>query len=182
MRKAGRSVLALITAAGLVSGCAWHRRPSEPAWRNQVRYGGGPSVGPPISSFTGQAPPTEWCLRSAGRATGDLGGNWLQTSRGWLRQVLSDSSELGAWHKVLGGAPVLVATDSITQVLDEVTCREIAQMLNRDLLGWEVGPPPVVVFRIRDFLIAFPSNARRGEFGMAAGMGLDHRIRGVAAW
>jgi hypothetical protein len=68
------------------------------------------------------------------------------------------------------------------QIVDEPTCHEIAEVLNRDLLGWEVGPPPVVVFRIHDFLIAFPSNASRGEFGMAAGMSLDHSIRGVAAW
>lgn len=139
-------------------------------------------MGPPISNFTGQVRPTEWCLRSAGQATGDMGGNWLRTSREWLRQVLSDTSGMSAWHKVLGGAPVIAPTDSITQVLDEATCHEIADVLNRDLLGWEVGPPPVVIFSVRDFLIAFPSNARRGEWGMAAGMGADHRIRGVAAW
>jgi hypothetical protein len=67
-------------------------------------------------------------------------------------------------------------------VLDESTCHDIAKMLNRDLLGWDVGPPPVVIFDVRGFLIAFPSNARRGEWGMAAGVGADHRIRGVATW
>jgi hypothetical protein len=58
----------------------------------------------------------------------------------------------------------------------------MAQIVNRDLLGWEVGPPPMVVFRVRDYLIAYPSNARMGEFGMAVGMNLKHQIRGVATW
>lgn len=48
--------------------------------------------------------------------------------------------------------------------------------------GWSVGPPPVVIFRVYDYLIAFPSNARRGEFGLAVGMSSQRRIRGVAAW
>jgi hypothetical protein len=73
-------------------------------------------------------------------------------------------------------------TDSILQVSDEAVCHEIAQTLNRDLLGWNVGPPPVVIFRVRDYIIAYPSNARRGEFGLAVGMSLQRRIRGVATW
>jgi hypothetical protein len=109
--------------------------------------------------------------------------NWIQASRSWLSQVLSDTTDHGeGWRSVLGGAPRLTEADSINQITDEATCNEIAEVLNRDLLGWDVGPPPVVVFRVRDYLIAFPSNARLGEFGMAAGMGLDRRIRGVASW
>jgi len=55
-------------------------------------------------------------------------------------------------------------------------------VVNRGVLGWDVGPPPVVVFRVRDYLVAYPSNARMGEFGMAVGMNLGHQIRGVATW
>jgi hypothetical protein len=154
-----------------------------PPWRDSVRYGGGPSVGPPPSDYTGAVPPTQWCLRATGRASGDFGGQWTETSRGWLREVLSDSTDHGAgWRKVLGGAPRLVATDSIVQIETEAVCRDIAQLLNREVLGWSAGPPPIVVFRVRNYLIAFPSNARRGEFGLAVGMSLDRQIRGVATW
>jgi hypothetical protein len=83
---------------------------------------------------------------------------------------------------VLGGAPRLAPTDSIVQVTDEHRCRDIAEIINRGLLGWDVGPPPVVVFQVRDYLVAYPSNARMGEFGMAVGMSLKHEIRGVATW
>lgn len=104
-------------------------------------------------------------------------------SRSWLRRVLGDTTHFGAgWRKVLGGAPSLAPRDSITQVTDEGACREIADIINRALLGWDVGPPPVVVFRIRDYLIAYPSNARMGEFGLAVGMSLEHEIRGIATW
>ncbi len=65
---------------------------------------------------------------------------------------------------------------------DERECREISRIINRDLLGWQVGPPPIVVFRVRDYLIAYPSNAGLGEFGLAVGMSLRREIRGVAAW
>ncbi|HET8944913.1 MAG TPA: hypothetical protein VFO59_09050 [Dehalococcoidia bacterium] len=83
---------------------------------------------------------------------------------------------------MLGGAPTLAPGDSIVQVTEEGECRVIADILNRELLGWDVGPPPVVVFRVKDYLIAYPSNARMGEFGMAVGMTLGHEIRGVATW
>jgi hypothetical protein len=159
---------------------------ATPLWRDSVRYGGGPSVGAPPSDYSGAKPPAEWCLRATRRAPGDFGvtgQNWTQASRSWLRQVLSDTTDHGAgWRKVLGGAPKLAPSDSIVQVTDEVECRVIAETLNRELLGWEVGPPPVVVFRVKDYLIAYPSNARMGEFGMAAGMTLRHQIRGVASW
>jgi hypothetical protein len=157
-----------------------------PPWRNRVRYGGGPSVGAPPSDYTGAAPPKRWCLESDGRATGDLGlhgGRWRDVSRSWLRQVLSDTTDLGAtWRQVLGGAPQLTPADSITEVSDEATCRAVAAGVHRELLGWRVGPPPVVVFRVRDYLIVYPSNARMGEFGFAVGMTLDRKVRGVATW
>jgi hypothetical protein len=97
--------------------------------------------------------------------------------------VLSDTTDFGTnWRKVLGGAPPFAQGDSIVQVTDEDECREIAQIINRDLLGWKVGPPPVVVFRVGDHLIAYPSNAGRGEFGLAVGMNLQREIRGVSTW
>ena len=159
-----------------------------PIWRDSARYGGGPSVGAPPSDFTGVREPVAWCLRPTGRATGDFavtGQRWLDASRGWLLQMLSDTTDWGSgWRKVLGGAPRLATTDadSIIQVLDEGECKEVAAILNRDVLGWQVGPPPVVIFRIHDHLIAYPSNARRGEWGLAVAMDRAHRIRAVATW
>ena len=154
---------------------------TTPAWRDSARYGGGPSVGPPPSDYTGAAPPARWCLQATGQASGDLRGGWTETSRSWLRQVLSDTTRV-AWRRVLGGAPQITSADSIVQITDEASCREIAEILNREVLGWRVGPPPVVIFRVRDHLIAFPSNARRGEWGLAVGMTLRREIRGVALW
>ena len=157
-----------------------------PIWRNRVRYGGGPSIGAPPSDFMGKAPPVKWCLETDGPGAGDLsprGTSFKTVSRSWLRQVLSDTSAFGAtWRKVLGGAPRMMARDSIVEVIDEQTCRKAAQAINRELLGWQVGPPPVVMFRVGDFLIVYPSNARLGEFGYAVGMSLDSTIRGVATW
>jgi hypothetical protein len=160
--------------------------PPSPPWRDSVRYGSGPSVGAPPSDYTGAKPPARWCLQATRRAPGDFavtGQTWTQASRSWLREVLSDSTDLGTgWRRVLGGAPRLAPADSIVQVTDEPTCHAIAEILNRELLGWDVGPPPVVVFRVRDYLIAYPSNARMGEFGMAVGMSLRRQIRGVSTW
>ena len=159
---------------------------TKPLWRDSVRYGGGPSVGAPPSDYTGERPPTAWCLKATGRSRGDFGmagWNWTAASRSWLHDVLSDATKHGeVWRRVLGGAPQLTAGDSIIQVLDEPTCHDIAEILNRDLLGWDAGPPPVVVFQMRDYLIAYPSNAHLGEFGMAVGMSMDRQIRGVASW
>lgn len=159
---------------------------AAPPWRDSVRYGGGPSVGAPPSDYTGATPPSQWCLQATRRAPGDFavtGQSWKAASRSWLHQVLSDTTSWGAgWRKVLGGAPRLAPTDSIVQVTDEHRCRDIAEIINRGLLGWGVGPPPVVVFQVRDYLVAYPSNARMGEFGMAVGMSLKHEIRGVATW
>jgi hypothetical protein len=155
-------------------------------WRDSVRYGEGPSVGAPPSDYTGAAPPAQWCLRATGPASGDLGSSkqsWTEVSQSWLRQVLSDTTVLGAgWRKVLGGAPQFTQSDTIVQVLDEAACHDIAETINHGLLGWKNGPPPVVVFQIRSYLVAYPSNARMGEFGLAVGMDLAHHIRGVSSW
>lgn len=86
------------------------------------------------------------------------------------------------WRTVLGGAPRLAPQDSIFQLTDEDACRDTARIIDSGLLGWKVGPSPVVVFRVRDYLIAYPSNARMGEFGYAVGMSLRHEILGVATW
>ena len=43
--------------------------------------------------------------------------------------------------------------------------------VNRNVLAWEVGPPPMVVFQVHDYLIAYPSNAvdaGTAHFGVAA--------------
>lgn len=170
-----------VTAADSVA-----RAAPVPVWRKQVRYGGGPSVGAPPSDFMGKAPPSVWCLATDGAGGGDLsprGTHFKEVSRGWLRQVLSDTMELGqGWRKVLGGAPTLTPRDSIIEVTEERTCQQAAQNINHDVLGWQVGPPPVVIFRVGEYLIVYPSNARLGEFGYAVGMSRDLVIRGVAAW
>lgn len=188
MRSLARYALALVVlvcGSRAASAQRGHDSSAVPAppWRDSVRYGGGPSVGPPPSDYTGAAPPSKWCLQATGRATGDLSGQWTETSRGWLREVLSDTTDLGdGWRKVLGGAPKLAPADSIVQIEDEAVCHDVAQRLNRQLLGRNVGPPPVVIFRVPDYLIAYPSNFRLGEFGVAVGMTLERRIRGVATW
>jgi len=169
------------------AGDSTKQRPA-PVWRDSARYGGGPSVGAPPSDYTGAKAPDVWCLQPTGRATGDFGVSgqrWLDVSRGWLRQILSDSTEWGStWRGVLGSAPRLAPADtgSVVQVLDEVECQQVAAILNRDVLGWIVGPPPVVILRVREHLIAYPSNARRGEWGLAVAMNRSHRILGVATW
>jgi len=193
-------IFVLVTAALLSSrpACAQHspdpvatvdsgtRADADPVWRNRVRYGGGPSVGTPPSDFVGKAPPLRWCLETDGPGHGDLsprGTSFKAVSRSWLRQVLSDTTEFGAtWRKVLGGAPQMVVRDTIIEVRDEQTCHTAAQVINREVLGWQVGPPPVVMFRVGEYLIVYPSNARLGEFGYAVGMSRDLVIRGVATW
>jgi len=168
-----------------VSDSISHTTPA-PAWRNQVRYGDGPSVGAPPSDFMGKAPPSVWCLATDGPGGGDMsprGSHFKEVTRSWLRQILSDTTDFGdGWRKVLGGAPRVTSRDSIIEVVDESTCQRVARIINRDVLGWQVGPPPVVIFRIGDYLIAYPSNARLGEFGYAVGMRRDLLIRGVATW
>jgi hypothetical protein len=138
------------------------------------------------SKYNGEKAPPMWCLQATGRAAGDFGSSgesWTRISRSWLRQVLSDTTDFGdGWREVLGGAPQLTSSDSIVQLVDEDECRTVAQLINDDLLGRKVGPPPVVISRVRDYIIAYPSNAWRGESGRAVGMTLRHEIRGVATW
>src|SRR6185369_17446764 len=90
------SVLATLTSSVSHAQRTSDSSAAAPAWRDNVRYGGGPSVGPPPSDFTGATPPAQWCLQATGRASGDFGGMWTTTSRGWLREVLSDSTDLGS--------------------------------------------------------------------------------------
>lgn len=179
-------IVAGVLLVASFAGVAAAQNVPAPVWRDSARYGGGPSVGAPPSTFTGDKAPDRWCLETDARGHGDfgqVGWGWTTASRGWLRQILSDTTEWGTvWRKVLGGAPMIVATDSIVQVMDETACRTVADILNRDVLGWSVGPPPVVIFQIKDYLIAYPSNARRGEWGLAVGMTMQRQIRGVATW
>src|SRR5439155_22459901 len=56
-----------------------------------------------------------------------------------------------------------------------------ASGINRDVLGWNVAPH-IVLLRIQDRLVAFPSNASMGEFGFAVQLDLSPRILGVATW
>ena len=156
-----------------------------PKWSTQVRYGGGPSVGAPRSDFTGEAAPERWCLVTDAPGAADMsrGRSWRMVSRGWLRRILSDTTDFGeTWRRVLGGAPTMSPADSLTEVTDETICRAVAGTLSRELLGWPVGPPPVTVMEVRGYLFAFPSNAWMGEFGYAVGMDRTDRIRGVGTW
>jgi len=162
------------------------RSPSPaPPWSNRIRYGGGPSVGAPPSDYTGATPPRRSCLVTDARGSGDMSSrtSWREASRYWLREVLSDTTDFGeTWRNVLGGAPTLAPSDSVIEIADEATCRDVARIVHRDVLGWRVGPPPVVLFRVRDYFIAFPSNARMGEFGFAVGMNSRLEIQGVSTW
>jgi hypothetical protein len=143
-----------------------------PRW--QARYGGGPSFGSPNSDFDGSRPPTQWCLPT---------DQWGEASLGWLRRVLSDTTEFGdGWRKVLGGAATLRASDSLTVVRDEALCRRAADVVNREVLGWSVGPPPIFLVRVRNGLIAYPSNAQLGEFGQAVALDSALHVLGVATW
>ena len=130
------------------------------------------------------APPARWCLRSTAPATGDFavsGRSWIEITRGWLHTVLGyPTPDQSGWRAVLG-APLVQPGDSIVQVFDEAECRRIAQVINRDVLGWRMAPP-VVVLRVRGYTVAFPANARFGEFGLAVGLDARRVIRGVAAW
>jgi hypothetical protein len=162
---------------------------ATPPWAKRVRYGGGPSIGGPPSSYDGSAPPTRWCLVADSATPAPVPqrqwtlAKWQQISVHHLRSVLRDTTDFGTtWRSVLGGASLVAANDSIVIETDEELCRSLAESLNRELLGWEVGPPPVAVFRVRDYLFAFPSNARIGHFGYAVGFDKRRTIRGVATW
>ncbi len=143
-----------------------------PRWR--ARYGGGPSFGSPRSDFDGSRPPTRWCLPA---------DRWGEASLGWLRRVLSDTTEFGdGWRKVLGGPATLRASDSLTVVKDDELCHRVADVVNREVLGWSVGPPPIFLVRVPNGLIAYPSNAQLGEFGQAVALDSSLQVGGVATW
>ena len=178
--------------AFLVAACATQPDPpiedstAPPPWGERVRYGGGPSIGPPPSSYTGEAPPEVWCWDESVVAQGDVGVagfGWNEATTSWLRQLLTDSAGLGPrWREAIGGTPPLSEGDTLLRVDDDPACREMALIVNRDVLGWEVGPPPVVVLQHRDFSFVFPSNASRGEFGLVIGLDSSRQIRGVLTW
>lgn len=158
----------------------------EPPWRHRIVYGEGPSVGTPVSDFSGATPPSQWCLRATRRPPGDFGisgGTWDATSRSWLTDILADTTDFGAgWRQRLGGLPFATPTDSIVQIFDESRCHEIATLLNTQVLGWKVGPPPVVVYSLGATLLAFPSNARFGEWGLVVALTLDGVIQAAVLW
>lgn len=107
----------------------------KPPWADSLRYGGGPSFGAPEAEFDGKKPVAQWCLGPS---------PWWRASEGWLRQVLSDTSEHGhTWRRVLGNAPTIAATDSIRVVTQEARCVALARLIHRGLLGWPEGPPPI---------------------------------------
>ena len=130
-------------------------------------------MGSPRSEFDGSRPPPRWCLPS---------GEWERASAELMTKILGDTTEFGAaWRSALGDAPALLPSDTATVVLDEPACQQAAAVINRDLLGWNEAPP-ILLLRIKDRLVAFPSNATMGEFGFAVHLDLSPRILGVATW
>jgi hypothetical protein len=146
---------------------------TEFPWRDSVRYGGGPSFGAPDSDFDGTNPPKAWCLTA---------GDWGTASRGWLKRVLSDTTDWGdGWRDALRGAPRLAATDSVVAVQAESQCHRAAQIVNRAFLGWPTAPP-VMLLEANGHFIVLPSSVRLGEFGLAVHIDPDWILRGVATW
>jgi hypothetical protein len=130
-------------------------------------------MGAPRSDFDGSRPPPRWCLPS---------DEWERASAALLTELLRDTTDFGAgWRGALGDAPVLLPSDTATRVVDETVCQQASAVINRDLLGWNVAPP-ILLLRIKDRLVAFPSNASMGEFGFAVQLDLSPRILGVATW
>ena len=147
---------------------------SDTAPRWQARYGGGPSFGSPDSNFDGSHPPAQWCLPT---------NRWGQATIGWLHRVLSDTTDFGdGWRMVLGNAPRLLDTDTLSVMANEYLCRRAAAVVNREVLGWSVGPPPMFVVRVRTGFVAYPSNAQLGEFGQAVALDSALHVLGVATW
>ena len=169
---------------------------SVPYWRTRIRAGsGGPSRSAPPSAFQGKHPPEKWCLAPADTFSarthadfGPPGARW--TMREWsavtlagISQFLGDTSSEGVvLRKVFGDAPLITKSDAIVFVSDEKLCRAAAEIINRELLGWKVGPPPIALISVRHFLLAYPSNALLGEWGYAIGMDEQLHIRGVGTW
>lgn len=100
-----------------------------------------------------------------------------------LHSFLSDTSNEGVAVRHVFGAPGLIEkSDSIEIVSDEALCEAAARVLNRELLGWKVGPPPVALLRVNHYLYAYPSRTQLGEWGLVAGMDEKLTIRGVGTW
>jgi hypothetical protein len=116
-----------VTVGGYGSASA--QADTVPRW--QARYGGGPSFGSPDSDFDGSRPPARWCLPT---------DRWGQATLGWLREVLSDPTDFGdGWRMVLGNAPTLGTADGLVVVSNNELCRRAAEVVNREVLGWDVG-------------------------------------------
>ena len=130
-------------------------------------------MGSPRSEFDGSRLPPRWCLP---------GGEWERASAELMTTILRDTTEFGAaWRSALGDAPALRPSDTATVVLDEPVCQQAAAVIKRDLLGWRVAPT-ILLLRVKDRLVAFPSNASMGEFGFAVQLDLSPRVLGVATW
>jgi len=148
-------------------------------WRGRVLYGVDLRRRAAFD-FTGETPPAQWCLQATRRASGDLGvsqQSWTEVSRSWLHQVLSDTTDLGVgWRKVpwkRRASPHVIVSSRCSTSARVMRSRRSS---TAGCWGWEKGPPPVVVFRVRDYLIAYPSNARMREFGLAFGLSLERQI------
>jgi hypothetical protein len=161
-----------------------------------VRFGDtGPSVGSPPSGYDGKTPPDKWCLSPSDTVSAHTSADYSGTSQRWtmrewsnvtlssLKSLLSDTSGEGdTLRLVYGKAPRIDTAEAIEFVSDEKLCRAAAEILNRELLGWKAGPPPVALLRVHHYLFAYPSRAQLGEWGLLAGMDEKLTIRGVGTW
>jgi len=169
---------------------------SAPYWKSRVRAANtGPSIGSPPSAYHGEHPPDKWCLDSADTLSAHTAADYSSMSRRWtmaewadvtistLHSFLSDTSEEGATVRLVFGAPPRIEESRTIEIVsDEALCRAVARVLNRELLGWKVGPPPVALLRIDHYLYAYPSRTQLGEWGLVAGMDEKLTIRGVGTW
>jgi hypothetical protein len=192
----GRSVAAQAPLDSAHSAAPAVADSSRPYWQTRVRFGSsGPSVGSPPSAYDGKAPPDKWCLSPADTVSAHTAADYSGTSQRWtmrewtdatlpsLESILSDTSGSGdTLRLVYGKAPRIDKSEAIEFVSDEKLCRAAAEILNRDLLGWKVGPPPVALLRVHHYLFAYPSRTQLGEWGLAAGMDEKLTIRGVGTW
>jgi hypothetical protein len=173
-----------------------HADSTVPYWQKHIRAANtGPSIGSPPSSFRPELPPEKWCLTDAdttsAHTTADYSHTnavwsmkqWLAVSRGTLAEFLRDTSEEGSKVRlVFGKPPRLEKSDSLELVSDEALCRETARVINRDLLGWHNGPPPVALFRVRHYLFAHPARTQLGEWGVIVALNEKMIIQGVGTW
>lgn len=141
---------------------------ARPPWRGGVTLWPGPSLGPPPFELDGKTPPTAWCLRTRGRSSDDRAEERWEWGRISRRMLLPKGST--------------AAGDTISEVTDEAVCKKASAVINRDLLGWRTGGPPVVIFRFGAQWVVYPSNASMGEFGLAVFMDGDLNIHHVSTW